>query len=246
MSFTPGSPEPCFLIHSRPYRERSLLLTMLTLARGRVSAVCRASSKGLSRMRAILRPFAPIECQFAHGRSELLTLCSARAAGPAREIPVPSVFCAGYVNELVYWLYRDSEGSPEFFALYMKTLDRLASGDEAMALRDFETGLLEQLGYAPDFGTGGFDEGASYCYIPEEGFVPATPEGGWSVSGSALNAIAAGHADRPDARAALKAVNRAALAALLNGRELRSRALYASFLKEASDGQLLRTPKKVV
>ncbi|MGN0909504.1 MAG: recombination protein O N-terminal domain-containing protein, partial [Succinivibrio sp.] len=114
MSRIPGAPEPCYLIHSKPYRERSLLLTLLSLSSGRVSAVCRCSSRELSRMRALLRPFCPLECQFIRGRSELATLCSAHAAGPAREIPAPAVFCAGYVNELVYWLYRENEGSAQF------------------------------------------------------------------------------------------------------------------------------------
>lgn len=246
MSAIPGAPEPCYIIHSRPYRERSLLLTLLSLAHGRVGAVCRASAKELSRMRALLRPFSPLECEFVRGRSELAVLRMARAAGPAAEIPAPAVFCAGYVNELVYWLYRDDEGSPQFFALYMNTIERLRKGDEAMALRDFETGLLSQLGYAPDFGQGGFDERARYSFIPGEGFAMAQDGDPDAVDGAALNAVAAGLTARPDARAALKAVNRAAIASLLNGRRLRSRDLYASYLKEAHDGQLLRPQKKVI
>lgn len=246
MSALPGAPEPCFLIHSRPYRERSLLVTLLSLPGGRVSAVCRASAKELSRMRALLRPFTPLECEFSRGRSDLAVLRGARPAGPIREVPLPQAFCAGYVNELVYWLYREEEGDPEFFALYMRTLDRLCAGEEAMALRDFETGLLSLLGYAPDFGQGGFDEGARYNYIPGEGFVIAAQDGDGALSGEALNAVASGLTERPDARAALKSVNRTALTALLNGRKLRSRELYASYLKEARDGQLLRSEKKVI
>ncbi|MDD6318157.1 MAG: DNA repair protein RecO [Succinatimonas hippei] len=243
MKSHPRVPEACYLIHSRPYREHSLLLTLLSLEHGRVSAVCRSSAKTVNHTRAVLQPFTPLECEFIAGHSELLTLCSARPVGMIRKIPLPAVFSAQYVNELIYWLYRDTEGSPEFFALYIKTIDGIGRGDEFMALRSFESGILQVLGYAPDFGEQRFDPDELYVYVPGSGFFEAQSGDFLKLSGRALNEVAAGKLNSPEARSALKIVNHTAIAALLNGRKLHSRELYASFLKETENGQFLR-PKK--
>ena len=98
-----------YVLHARPYQERSLLLTLLTLECGRVSAVMRLSAKSAARSRAELRPFCPLFFSLVQGRSDLLVLRSARPSGAGLKFPVPAVFCAEYLNELLYCLYKDRE-----------------------------------------------------------------------------------------------------------------------------------------
>ncbi|HNG48185.1 MAG TPA: recombination protein O N-terminal domain-containing protein, partial [Plasticicumulans sp.] len=48
--------EPAWVLHTRPYRDTSLLLELLTLTRGRVGAVARGARGPRSRSRGWLRP----------------------------------------------------------------------------------------------------------------------------------------------------------------------------------------------
>ncbi|MDY6322649.1 MAG: DNA repair protein RecO [Succinivibrio sp.] len=234
-----------YVLHARPYQERSLLLTLLTLECGRVSAVMRLSAKSAARSRAELRPFCPLFFSLVQGRSDLLVLRSARPSGAGLKFPVPAVFCAEYLNELLYCLYKDREPSPELFASYIRALGALASGENAeRPLREFELALLSSLGYAPDFARADgreWEDSEAFVFISEIGIAPAQ---GYEdprdlISGRALNALCQGDRVSPQALRALKLINRRIIAALLHGRRLHSRDLYGGYLKESSDGQFL-------
>ncbi len=229
-----------FLIHQRPYRERSLLLELFTIGMGRVSAVCRMSKKGEATCKARLRPFAPLDLTLIQGRSELLILKEVSVRERVDAIVAPEIFCAEYLNELLHYLYRDDAGDPRLFSCYMQALEILRSSPSRDMLegilRNFELLLLDILGYAPDFKCidGMWENGSSYIFVPDTGFVKANTQDPTFILGDDLNELQRGESLSPRARRALKMITSRALAVLLHGRTLKSRELYADFLKLTS------------
>ena len=68
-----------YVLHSRPYRETSLLVDLFTLEQGKISAVARGARRAGSRMRATLQPFQSLHMGW-QGRSELKNLSQAETS----------------------------------------------------------------------------------------------------------------------------------------------------------------------
>ena len=73
--------QPVFLLHQRPYRDSSELLEVLTVDYGRLGVISRGSRGRRSRLRGLLRPFAPLLMSLSL-RGDLATLTAAEAAAP--------------------------------------------------------------------------------------------------------------------------------------------------------------------
>ena len=74
--------QPAYILHSRPYRDTSLLLEVFTAEHGRISLVgkgARRRSRGGSNA-ALLQPFSPLLVSFS-GRSDLKNLTQVESAG---------------------------------------------------------------------------------------------------------------------------------------------------------------------
>ncbi len=229
-----------YLIHSRTFKERSLLLELFTVNHGRVGAVANFGKKDTHGLRAVLQPFVPLRFTFLKGRSELLTLKDAKRCGKLIQLRVPVLFCAEYLNELLYYLYRDEDSSPKLLAAYMRALNTLANASNAAeverSLRDFELNLLENLGYAPDFRSacGRWDTGAFYVYSVDNGFVKSSENTDRLISGAVLNELSSGESLSPVARRVLKSINGRVLSQLLGDRKLKSRELYSDFIRQTA------------
>ena len=61
--------EPGFILHTRPYKEHSLLVELFTLNYGRLSAVARLSNKVASRSAGIYQPLIPLKMTLKQSRS---------------------------------------------------------------------------------------------------------------------------------------------------------------------------------
>jgi DNA repair protein RecO (recombination protein O) len=120
--------EPAYVLESRPYRETSALLELLTPGHGRVAVVARgirAEGGRQASRRAVLEPFRRLQVGFS-GRGEVQTLTAAET-GQAPLRPVgPALFAAMYVNELVLRLTARSDPAPDLFDRYGRWLDELA------------------------------------------------------------------------------------------------------------------------
>lgn len=166
-----------WLLHSRPFRDSSLLLDFFTLERGRISAIARGVRSSKSRLRSLLQPFTPLVIETA-GRHELQTLKRCEARGP---LPLPlhgeHLFAGFYVNELLVCLLGSGEAESALFSTYERTLGALASSmDLDAVLRGFELELLDCLGYGVQFDADSvhgecLEEAAWYYVQPEGGFV---------------------------------------------------------------------------
>ena len=166
-----------WLLHSRPFRDTSLLLDFFTLERGRVSAIARGARSSKSRLRSLLQPFMPLVIDTV-GRHELQTLrgCEVRTP-PLGQLLGERLFAGFYVNELLVRLLGTHEAEASLFRAYEETLQALAGAqDMEMLLRCFELELLENLGYGVQFDSDAnsgeiLEEQACYYLQTDGGFV---------------------------------------------------------------------------
>jgi DNA repair protein RecO (recombination protein O) len=143
--------QSAWLLHSRPFRDTSVLLDFLTPELGRVSAIARGARGPRSKHRALLQPFQPLSISLS-GRTELLNLRDVEAAAPALALTGEHLFAALYVNELMVRLLRGHEPEATLFSLYGSALSGLGARAELQPLlRDFELRVLDALGFGLQF-----------------------------------------------------------------------------------------------
>jgi len=222
--------EPAYLLHTRPYRESSLLAELLVAGRGRVGVVMRGARSG---KRAAAQLFQPLLVQLA-GQGELKTLKALDTAGSLLPLAGHALFSGFYLNELLVRLLQRELPLPAVFLAYAGALGELAGQIEQQdvepVLRRFEKQLLDALGYGFSFSIDG-DSGAPivpglhYSYLPERGFSQVY-DARDSYAGRVLLELDAGHYDTPEQRQVAKQVLRQALARQLGGRPLKSRELF--------------------
>lgn len=216
-----------YFLHTRPYRETSLLVDVFSAESGRLSGVWRGGRRGKGSAAQLFQPLLVD----AVGQGELKTLRQVEMAGPALMLAGTALFSAFYLNEILVRLLPRDEAQPGLFVAYADTLGCLQEGgDPASLLRKFECLLLDTLGYGIDFShdsesgepvSAAFD----YDFHPERGFTRRRAAGAM-VSGAALLQLADGDFVSPAAAAAAKRINRLALARLLGKRPLKSRELF--------------------
>lgn len=229
-----------WLLHSRPFRETSLLLDFLTLEQGRVSAIARGARSSKGRQRLLLQPFVALRISIA-GRHELRTLQAAEVLAPAPMLQGERLFAGLYLNELLVKLLQGHEPEQRVFHAYAETLASLGAGAEVEPLlRHFELCLLDSLGYGLQFdqdaASGAELEPEGWYYLQaDSGFVrqlqapadEAEARRAGLFPGSALLDIAAGQFSAADTRRHAKRLLRQVLQQHLDGKEIVSRRLFA-------------------
>lgn len=234
--------QPGYILHSRPYRDSSALLEVLTAEYGRLALIARgARRQGRKRVSGnILRPFLPLLLSYS-GRGELRTLVGSELAGTAVELPGERLFSGLYLNELIMRLVHRHDPHPRLFALYSSTLASLGAESTLDApLRRFELGLLEELGYSLDFTRDGdsapVEVDGWYSYQPEQGMVRrlAVKDSSPALyAGRDLLQLAAGNYD-DDLRQVSKRLFREILASHLGTEPLQSRELFRQLKQSES------------
>lgn len=236
MSSTRGELGRGYILHTRPWRNTSLLLEALTLDAGRIGMVARGVRRQGNRSRALLEPFQPLLLSWS-GRGELRTLRTVEREH-WRAPPTGRVLLAGfYCSELIMRLLGRDDPNAEVFAAYAAAIEALAAQQPAEpALRRFELQLLDALGFGLPLDHDAVSgepvrSDIDYDFFPEHGPAPATgPATGSAVrvSGTHLRAIATHAFDDP---ATLRVAHRllaASLAPHLGAKPLKSRELYRS------------------
>lgn len=227
--------QPAYILHSRPYRDSSLLLEVLTAEHGRISLVGRGArrrSRGGSNS-ALLQPFRPLLLSFG-GRGELRNLQGLEAAAAPLILRGERLYSGLYLNELLVRLLHRHDPHPPLFAAYSVTLQELVSGPCAeAALRRFELQLLNELGYGFELAVDGISGEPIaaqhwYFYDSQHGMVPgaagndpARP----AFLGADLLRMADGELDG-DLRLAARRLLRLVLASHLGDTPLKSRDLF--------------------
>ena len=253
--------EPALVLHTRPYRESSVLVDLLTVHHGRVAALLKGG-------RRRVQIFSTFHASWYGGR-ELVTLVK---PGDLRThwLTGDAASAGLYVNELIMRLVREREPVPDLFAVACWMLTEFENGAALRPpLRGFEKLLLQTLGYALsyshelDSGTV-IDPGQWYRLVNVDGFVADTPErylprsadlqqhsghvqSGYLetaaqllLRGDVIQAIADEQFHRAAVNAAARRLFRRCLRPLLGDRPLKSRELLRSSTQQPDSPGLSR------
>ncbi len=222
---------PAFILHTRAFRETSLLVEAFTPGHGRLGLVARGARRPRSSLAGAMRAFRPVQIAWS-GRGELATLTRAEAEGPGWYFTGAVLASGMYLNELLYRLLPRNDPAPALFGQYAAAVEALAAGGPPEpVLRLFEKQLLDTLGYALmldcDAVSGlPLEPTTLYRYEPESGPQPAAGGGtGVDIHGASLLALAEGRLEGEQVLREIKHLMRAVLALHLGGRPLRSREL---------------------
>ncbi len=233
--------QSAYVLHTRPYRDTSLLVELFSADCGWVSLVAKgARPGGKTRSRggsaaALLQPFTPLTCSWS-GRSSLRNLTGCEQRAPRLMLEGERAYCGLYVNELMVRLLHHDDPHAELFSFYEQVLSELQHSEQfEWVLRQFEFRLLEELGYGFDLlsdGQNGDEVNADrwYVYHSDYGLVRASVDSGSDIprfAGHELLKIGAGELD-DDSRRCAKRLMRAALAVHLGGKPLKSRELFGA------------------
>ncbi|MCX8144905.1 MAG: DNA repair protein RecO [Azovibrio sp.] len=224
--------QPAYVLHTRPYRETSLIVEAFSRDHGRVALLARGARRPHSALRGLLMGFQPLELSWS-GKGEVLTLMRAEWQGGQPLLTGLALFCGYYLNELLLRLLPREDPHPRLFERYMQILVHLGYAppgrvDEA-DLRAFERALLTELGYGlnleQDCQGRPIEAGRCYRYEIERGAVPAAAgEAGWVAGQTLIDMRGDNYAD-PVTRQEAKQLMRRLLAHYLDGVELESRKL---------------------
>ncbi|WP_346836831.1 DNA repair protein RecO [Microbulbifer sp. SAOS-129_SWC] len=236
--------QPAYILHSRPFRDTSLILELLTPEFGRIGCVARGARRDKQRRQQSLQPFAPLLVTLM-GRGELKTLGPLESAGAALWLRGRAVYAGLYANELLVRLLPAGEAQYAIFASYQALLQSLAQLDGSAAeqleapLRRFELQLLAELGSCPQLDycahtSAPVSTGVHYRLEDELGFVPVyrhedAPRRADEFTGTELLALQVardGGELAPALLAPAKRLTRLLLQPLLGPRPLESRALF--------------------
>lgn len=225
-----------FILHTRKYRDTSLIADLLTETEGRLDVVIRGARGKKPRFRGSLQPFVPLLISW-FGRGELKTAKTIDFPAGAIHLAGDSLMMGLYVNELLYRLLGKFDPVPSVYSSYYRLLKVLEYSDAPVGeLRRFELGLLAELGYGITFeaeaDTGyPIQPDRLYRYVSEEGFYPlpddvydARPSGAYE--GRHLLSIARGELGDAGVEQAARGITRTSLKVLLGDRPLKSREMF--------------------
>lgn len=139
--------QAAFILHTRPYRNTSLLIDFFTQTDGRVTAISRGARSPNSKIKGILQAFTPLLINFT-GSSDLMTLSTVEPNGMHLSLTGKALVSGFYLNEILMRLIMRFDAYPGLFEQYYMTLNELASQSfSPCILRRFEMALLDELGY---------------------------------------------------------------------------------------------------
>lgn len=253
--------QPAYVLHSRNYRETSLLVDFFCANHGRVSAVAKRV-RGSKNKLSLFRPFQPVQITWT-GRTDLKSLSHIEITQSFQNFPSLNVYCGYYLNELLLKLIGSGDAYIELFSVYMECLEFLKTNtdqkEQEKILRKFEFLLLRELGYGLNLSvcssTGKAISSANhYYFLTNVGFIeeqahmnamdstidstmdvaraPTSSKVNPLFPGSHLLAIAEGNYNNRDALKSAKIITRRMIDFLLNGKPLNSRVLYAQMIKK--------------
>ncbi len=147
--------QPCYILHTRPYRETSLILEVFTKEYGRIGVIVKGAKNpkgGHTKKQGLLQAFIPLSLS-ASGRGELLAARNIEALGFPFTLSGRRLISGFYLNELLIRLLQPHDPHIALFNHYQEALNALMqeqnNGEyEEKTLRIFEKHLLSELGYA--------------------------------------------------------------------------------------------------
>lgn len=225
--------QPAYALHSRRFRESSLIVEFLTRDHGRLAALAKGALRGKQPGQSLLQPFVPLLIDW-RGRGELPLLVSLEPAAAIVRVNGVGLYCGLYVNELVLKLTERRDPHSELFAAYALCMTELLQAGTQNSrlepiLRRFEISLLDKLGLGLtlDCDCQGklIQPDTRYRYDVHQGAMPVSNSDSDSVSGATLIGLREGEFADAARRFEARGLMRAVLSFHLGGQELKSREL---------------------
>ena len=222
------SQQAAYILHTRAYRETSLLVDLFTREYGRFTVISKGCKRKTSRSAGLYFPFRPLLVSWA-GKGELPILTGIEQR---QHHPLPGMVAqqAGfYVNELLLKLLHRHDPHEALFDRYAELVEMLTDGrDIASHLRLFEKHLLGEIGFGlvldHDVETGeAIRADALYHYYPDRGPVVAESGSERVIPGEVLIALRTGEFPSVELHRPARNLTRSLIDIQLGGRELRSR-----------------------
>ncbi len=177
MNNTTHSLVPAYLIHTKNYRDTSLLIDFFTKNDGFITALAKGiRTPSKSNKRGLLQPFTQLLINY-RGKAELVYLNNIELSEQPYIFNNNQLKLSFYINELLYYLCRNPIGIvyPNLFEIYQATLNNLKTVDIKNNLelfepflREFELDLLSCLGYGLSFTD--INPDSTYSYDFTDGF----------------------------------------------------------------------------
>ncbi len=243
--------EGAYILHSRPFKDTSLLVDFFTENFGRITLVAKGARQQKKKHNFILQPFVKTNISW-QGKSQLKTLtlteivvntiptkesCNKGQSVTTDRLSGKYLYSGLYANELLTYLLPLDEPNLDIFSLYDDLLTALrCQYDLETSLRMFEFSLLFELGYGIDFNTSTSQEmieaDKEYYYLPEEGFIDTQVANDLlatsciAFEGRIILDIANHIYERSEVRQVAKAIARKAIGHLTAGKKIKSRELF--------------------
>jgi len=217
-----------WLLAKRESGESSLRAVFFTYEQGIVHCLCKGWRK--SNKKTLLQPFVPLWIVLDE-RKGWNYAKQIEITGSVVRLEGSALFSGLYLNELIYYGLKPFDIHEELYAAYQSSLNLLSSVkgklDVEAILRRFEWSLLNHCGYAPDFtlearGMDAVRPEFYYQYIAGEGLYKAER----GIPGKHILALAHDNLDDPETLKTAKYIMRKAIHHFLDGREIKSRALF--------------------
>jgi DNA repair protein RecO (recombination protein O) len=142
-----------YILHTRPWRETSLLVDALSQDFGRIALIAKGAKRPHSPLRGLLEPFTPVALQFT-GKLGIKNLTQAHWVQALNPVHSSHALPAWYLSELCLRTLGEDDPQPAVFTAYDAAMQQLAAlpaeQDSQAILRQFEYRLLQALGLWPD------------------------------------------------------------------------------------------------
>ena len=225
--------QPATVLHTRPYRNTSLLVDIFSPDFGRLSLVARGVR---AKSRSSLQAFQQLHVSWS-GKGELKTLTGFEESKNPLRLTGNALACGFYLNELIIRLLHQNDPHEALYSCYITSLQALAEQkNPEVVLRLFEKQLLDDIGYGlvldRDIQSGEvLQDSITYRYLLEQGPIAAvTPEAGQIlITGSCLKKLASNDLTDQDCLTSIKRLMRQSLAVYLDKKPLKSRELLQAF-----------------
>lgn len=196
-----------FVLHSRPYRETSALVTFLSPDYGKFNGLVRGvrgGRKAATQKTALLQPFQQLTVLWRerpNTPSDLVSIHQVELSTLRFPLAGDASICGLYLNELLYRLLFTQVPVEPLYEHYQQALYQLLASkdrrDQAWSLRQFEYHLLNELGQGLICDLDMYQQpilaDVLYHFYPENGAIKAEMDGigtGIPIQGHCLLALA--------------------------------------------------------
>lgn len=182
-----------YLLHSKPYRDNSALVYLLTEQNGKISCIVGGMKSKKHNKRALLQPCHRLRIDYEL-KSGLSKLTDVDTAPPLTVPPITRFMLYQYVNELLLNVLPEQLPVPPIFAAYQQCLSHLDHVPHT-ALRIVELSLIEHFGGLPELGITQDTQqppaaDSEYYFYPDAGiYALPQPYNGKRFDGSHLQAF---------------------------------------------------------